>query len=173
VGSAAQSAQGGFAALAGAICRVHDGTRCLLDGAAASRLRACEDGQENRYLSGHSKDAKVLRSERESPTLLTLAGDSVFMRKKLEAVRRELQAGNGVDATQYRALQNVRARVNERYRDAIQWLRSRGWEEEARRFELMQRNLAPVKTENQLIADTLVAHNEGRTMDGQEQRASR
>jgi hypothetical protein len=112
------------------------------------------------------------RSEGESPTLLTLAGDSVFMRKKLEAVRRELQAGNGVDATQYRALQNVRAQVNERYRDAIDWLRSRGREEEARRFELMQRNLAPVKTENQLIADTLVAHNEGRTMDGQEQRAS-
>ena len=95
------------------------------------------------------------------------------MRKKLEAVRRKLQAGNGVDATQYRALQNVRARVNERYRDAIQWLRSRGRKEEARRFELMQRNLAPVKTENQLIADTLVAHNEGHTMDGQEQRASR
>ena len=51
-------------------------------------------------------------------------------------------------------------RSNERYRDAIAWLRSRGREEEARRFELMQRNLAPVKTENQLIADTLVAHNE-------------
>ena len=51
------------------------------------------------------------RSEGESPTLLTLAGDSVFMRKKLEAVRRELQAGNGVDATQYRSLQNVRAQV--------------------------------------------------------------
>jgi len=113
------------------------------------------------------------RSEGANPTLLTLAGDSVFMRKKLEAVRRELQAGQGVDAPQYRALQNVRARVNERYRDAIQWLRSRGREQEARRFELMQRNLAPVKTENQLIADTLVAHNEGRTMDGQEPRASR
>jgi hypothetical protein len=119
------------------------------------------------------KAQRPKRGEGENPTLLTRAGDSVFMRKKLEAVRWELQTGNGVDATQYRALQNVRAQVNERYRDAIQWLLSRGREEEARRFELMQRNLAPVKTENQLIADTLVAHNEGRTMDGQEQRVAR
>ena len=119
------------------------------------------------------KAQRPKRGEGENPTLLTRAGDSVFMRKKLEAVRWELQTGNGVDATQYRALQNVRAQVNERYRDAIQWLLSRGREEEARRFELMQRNLAPVKTENQLIADTLVAHNEGRTMDGREQRVAR
>jgi len=136
--------------------------------------------RQDRGLAKTAKKAAIYRatqrpprSERESPTLLTLAGDSVFMRKKLEAVRRELQAGNGVDATQYRALQNVRARVNERYREAIQWLRSHGREEEARRFELMQRNLAPVRTENQLIADSLAAPNEGRTMEGQGQRAAR
>jgi hypothetical protein len=57
------------------------------------------------------------------------------------------------------------ARVNERYREAIVWLRSRGLEEEAGRFELMQRNLTPVKTENQLIADILAVHSKKRAMN--------
>jgi len=87
----------------------------------------------------------------------TAAGDSVFMRKKLEAVKRELRANNTVaDRDGYRSLMNVRARVNERYGEAIQWLRQQGREEEARRFELMRRNLPPVRSEKQLIADALV-----------------
>ncbi|MEO7208175.1 MAG: relaxase/mobilization nuclease domain-containing protein [Steroidobacteraceae bacterium] len=100
----------------------------------------------------------------EGATLYTGAGDSIFMRKKLEAVKRELRAGKGVDPNQYRSLLNVRAQVNERYREAIHWLRSSGREEEARRFELMQKNLAPVKTENQLIAEALTARDEGRAV---------
>jgi hypothetical protein len=62
------------------------------------------------------------------------------------------------DRDAYRALTNVRAQVNERYGEAIQWLRQQGREEEARRFELMQRNLPPVRrSEQQLIAAAPVA----------------
>ena len=73
----------------------------------------------------------------------TAAGDSVFMRKKLEAVKQELRTtGNVADRDAYRSLMNVRAKVNERYGEAIHWLREQGREEEARRFELMHRNSA-------------------------------
>jgi hypothetical protein len=87
----------------------------------------------------------------------TAAGDSVFMSKKLEAVKRELRTtGKVVDRDAYRSLMNVRAKVNERYGEAIHWLRQQGREEEARRFELMQRNLPAVRSEQQLIADALL-----------------
>jgi hypothetical protein len=87
----------------------------------------------------------------------TAAGDSVFMRKKLEAVKKELRtAGKVVDRDAYRSLMNVRAKVNERYGEAIHWLRQQGREEEARRFELMQRHLPPVRSEKQLLADSLI-----------------
>jgi hypothetical protein len=80
------------------------------------------------------------------------------MRKKLEAIKKELGAtGKVPDRDAYRALMNVRAKVNERYGEAIHWLRQQGREEEARRFELMQRNLPPVRSEKQLVADALVA----------------
>jgi hypothetical protein len=94
-----------------------------------------------------------------SPTRLYLeAGDSIFMRKKLEAVKKELRAsGKVTDRDAYRSLMNVRAQVDERYGDAIHWLRKQGREEEARRFELMQRNLPTVRTEKQMIADALIA----------------
>jgi hypothetical protein len=46
--------------------------------------------------------------------------------------------------------------ANERYGEAIDWLRKQG-EDEARRFELMQRTLPPVRSEKQLIADALIA----------------
>lgn len=110
----------------------------------------------------------------ESSATFTLAGDSALMRKKLEAVKRELQAGgSAVDPRQYRSLLNVRAQVNERYGQAIEWLRGPGREEEARRSELLQRNLAPAKTENQLVADALAARGDGRTMKGLEPGAVR
>ena len=80
------------------------------------------------------------------------------MRRKLEAVKRELRTtGEIADREAYRALINVRAAVNERYGEAIRWLRQQGREEEARRFELMHKNLPPVRSENQLIADALRA----------------
>ncbi len=60
------------------------------------------------------------------------------------------------DRDAYRSLMNVRAQVNERYGEAIQWLRQQGREEEARRFELMQRKLPPVRSEKQLIGDVLM-----------------
>jgi hypothetical protein len=90
-------------------------------------------------------------------TLNTAAGDSVFMRKKLEAVKKELRTtGRVADRDAYRSLMSVRAQVNERYGEAIHWLRRQGREQEARRFELMHRNLPPVRSEQQLIADALL-----------------
>jgi hypothetical protein len=94
--------------------------------------------------------------------LNTGVGDSVFMRKKLEAIKRELRArGSVTDRDVYRSLVNVRAQVNERYGEAIHWLRQQGREEEARRFDLMRRNLPPVRSEKQLIADALIAPQSG------------
>jgi hypothetical protein len=81
------------------------------------------------------------------------------MRKKLEAVKRELRTnGKIADRNAYQSLLNVRAQVNERYGQAVLWLRGQGREEEARRFELMHRNLPPVRSEKQLIADAMVAN---------------
>jgi hypothetical protein len=98
------------------------------------------------------------RTSRQTSTLTTAAGDSVFMRKKLEAVKRELRTtGTMADRDAYRSLRNVRAQVNERYGEAIHWLRGQGREDEARRFEMMHRNLPPVRSERQLIADALLS----------------
>jgi hypothetical protein len=101
------------------------------------------------------------------------SGDSVFMRKKLEAIKRELRtAGKVSDRDAYRSLMNVRAQVNERYGEAIEWLRKQGREEEARRFELMQRTLPPVRSEKQLIADALIAQWQiGKGKDSEQDRA--
>lgn len=91
------------------------------------------------------------------PETMNAAGDSVFMRRKLEAVKRELRTtGNVADRDAYNSLMNVRAQVSQRYREAIHWLRRQGREEEARRFELMHRNLPPVRSEQQLMADALL-----------------
>ena len=98
------------------------------------------------------------RKARPEPERYTEAGDSQFMRKKLEVVKRELaQQGTVADREAYGALLNVRAQVTARYTEAIAWLRSQGREAEARRFELMQRTLPPVRTENQLIAEAILA----------------
>jgi hypothetical protein len=42
------------------------------------------------------------------------AGDLTFMRRKVEAVMRELRAGQGPDAWHYRSLLDIRARANDR-----------------------------------------------------------
>jgi hypothetical protein len=82
---------------------------------------------------------------------------AVFMRKKLEAVKRELRTqGAVVGREAYPAFLNVRARVDERYAEAIDWLRRQGREDEARRFELMQRTLPPVRSERQLMAEAVI-----------------
>jgi hypothetical protein len=108
--------------------------------------RAVQRNQEGRPVAGATKD------------LYTEAGDSVFMRKKLEGIKKELRATGTVDDREaYRSLLNVRSQVNERYREAIDWLRKQGRDSEAHRFELMQRNLPPVRTEKQLIAEALIA----------------
>ena len=100
----------------------------------------------------------------------TAAGDSVFMRKKLEAVKKELRTtGKVADRDAYRSLMNVRAQVNERYGEAIHWLRRQGREEEARRFELMHRNLPPVRSEQQLMADALLGKRRHDNNRGNEQ----
>ena len=108
------------------------------------------------YRAAHREPKNSGGSVRSSP-LPTAAGDSVFMRKKLEAVKRELRMRGGIaNRDAYRSLVNVRAQVNERYTEAIQYLRAQGREEEARRFELMHRNLPPVRSEKQIIAQALV-----------------
>jgi hypothetical protein len=112
------------------------------------------------------------RSSGQSSPLITAAGDSVFMRKKIEAVKRELRVtGTVADRDAYRSLMNVRAKVNERYGEAIIWLRGQGREEEAQRFELMHRVLPPVRSEKQLIADAFVARQpEGKGIDNNQSR---
>ncbi len=108
------------------------------------------------YRAAHRKPKNPGASELPA-TLNTAAGDSVFMRKKLEAVKKELRTtGKVADRDAYRSLMNVRAKVSERYGEAIHWLRRQGREQEARRFELMHRNLPPVRCEQQPIADALL-----------------
>jgi hypothetical protein len=108
------------------------------------------------YRAAH-REPKASRTAVQDRALNTPAGDSVFMRRKLEAVKRELGTnGKVADREGYKSLMNVRAGVNERYREAIHWLREQGREEEARRFELMRRNLPPVRSEKQLIADAFL-----------------
>jgi hypothetical protein len=92
----------------------------------------------------------------------TQAGDSIFMRRKLEAVRRELSSARTVkDRVAYRSLMNVRAKVDDRYHEAIKWLREQGRDQEAKRFELMHRALPRVRSEKQIIADALVSQQRG------------
>lgn len=124
------------------------------------------------YRAAH-REPKNPGTSGQPATLNTTAGDSLFMRNKLEAVKRELRTtGKVADRDAYRALANVRAQVNERYGEAIQWLRQQGREEEARRFELMQRTLPPVRSERQLIADALIARQQiGKDKDSEQGRA--
>jgi hypothetical protein len=127
-------------------------------GVAATATRREDRG----FIKTHKKTPIYRAAHREPQTepratLRTAAGDSVFMRKKLEAVKRELRTtGSVADRDAHPSLNNVRARVDERYAEAILWLRERGREEEARRFEMMHRNLPPVRSENQLIAEALI-----------------
>jgi diadenosine tetraphosphate (Ap4A) HIT family hydrolase len=120
------------------------------------------------YRAAHRKP-KNPGTSGQAATLTTAAGDSVFMRRKLEAVKRELRTtGTVEDRDGYRSLMNVRAKVNERYGEAIHWLRQQGREEEARRFELMQQHLPQVRSEKQMIADAMVAQQQvspGRNKD--------
>lgn len=132
-------------------------------GVAATATRREDRG----FVKTHKKTAiyraaqrspKASGTARPSSPLYTMAGDSVFMRKKLEAVKRELRTNGTVrDREGFGSLMNVRAKVNDRYHEAIGWLRQQGREEEARRFELMQRTLPRIRSEKQLIADALVS----------------
>jgi hypothetical protein len=143
-------------------------------GVAATATR-----REDRGFDKTHKKTPIYRAARREPknpgasgqssTLNSAAGDSVFMRKKLEAVKRELRRSDTVeDRDANLSLMNVRAKVNERYGEAISWLRQQGREEEARRFELTRLNLPQVRSEKQLIADALVVQQEvghGRNRD--------
>ena len=131
-------------------------------GVAATATR-----REDRGFVKTNKKTPIYRASQRKPknpassgkpeTLITEAGDSMFMRRKLEAVKRELRTtGKVADRDAHRSLMNVRAQVNERYGEAIQWLRQQGREEEARRFELLHRLLPPVRSEKQIIADALL-----------------
>jgi diadenosine tetraphosphate (Ap4A) HIT family hydrolase len=131
-------------------------------GVAATATRREDRG----FVKTHKKTPIYRAAQRElrnprstgATQLHTDEGDSVFMRKKLEAIKRELRTeGKVSDRDAYRSLMNVRAQVNERYGEAIDWLRKQGREDEARRFEIMQRTLPPVRSEKQLIAEALIA----------------
>jgi len=132
-------------------------------GVAATATRREDRG----FVKTHKKTSIYRAAHREPrnpgapgqpETMNTAAGDSVFMRRKLEAVKRELRTtGTVEDRDGYRSLLNVRAKVNKRYGEAINWLRQQGREEEARRFELMQQHLPQVRSEKQMIADAVVA----------------
>jgi hypothetical protein len=132
-------------------------------GVAATATRRADRG----FVKTHKK-TPIYRAANRAPkipgtsgkltTLNTVAGDSVFMRKKLEAVKRELRTtGTVADPDAYRSLMTARAQVNEHYGEAIRWLRGQGREDEARRFELMHRNLPAVRSEKELIADALIS----------------
>jgi hypothetical protein len=131
-------------------------------GVAATATR-----REDRGFVKTNKKTPIYRASQRKPKnpassgkpeeLITEAGDSMFMRRKLEAIKRELRTtGKVADRDAHRSLMNVRAQVNERYGEAIQWLRQQGREEEARRFELLHRSLPPVRSEKQTIADALL-----------------
>jgi hypothetical protein len=67
----------------------------------------------------------------------------------------------------------VRARVDERYQEAIRWSRQQGRDEEARRLGMMRRNLPPVRSEKQLIAEALMIGHRGlQERDGDQSRRS-
>ena len=144
-------------------------------GVAATATRREDRG----FVKTHKKTPIYRAAQREyknpgtpgrPATLNSAAGDSVFMRRKLEAVKRELRTtGTIADRDAYRSLMNVRAQVNERYGEAIHWLRGQGREDEARRFEMMHRNLPPVRSERQLIADTLLGKPQQDRARGNEQ----
>jgi hypothetical protein len=121
------------------------------------------------YRAAQRERNNVGTSKQPAP-LTTVAGDSVFMRRKLETVKKELRTtGKVADRDAYRSLMNVRAQVNERYVEAIHWLRRQGREQEARRFELMHRNLPPVRSEQQLMADALLGKRQQGNDKGDEQ----
>lgn len=103
----------------------------------------------------HQQGARMAASGVE---FYTDAGDSKFMRRKLEAVKRELRTyGSVQDKAAYQALLNVRADVRKRWQAAVDLLRKAGREEEARRFERTLANMPAVQTEKQLIAQALMA----------------
>jgi diadenosine tetraphosphate (Ap4A) HIT family hydrolase len=128
-------------------------------GVAATATRREDRG----FAKTHKRTAIFRAAQRHAePTAeasrITAAGDSTFMRKKLDAVRRELRTRGAVqDRKAYRSLIDVRAAVDQRYAEAARWLRTQGREDEAHRFEAMQRQLPPVRSENALIADALIA----------------
>lgn len=129
--------------------------------------------REDRGLVKTGKKTAIYRAAKRAPMparaagigreLYTEAGDSVFMRKKLEAIRRELRETGAVDDQRaYAALLERRSMVTARYQAAIDWLTMAGRTEEAKRFELMQQRLPAVRTEKQLIVDELMAQQRGR-----------
>jgi len=133
---------------------------CMTElGVAATATRRQDRGlgktqKKDAIYRAAQRDPKPDRASKGVQSLYTEAGDSVFMRKKLEAVKKDLRAfGSVEDQGAYRALLDVRDQVSSRYRDAVTWLRGEGREEEARRFELALASLPPVRTERQQLAE--------------------
>ncbi len=88
--------------------------------------------------------------------LVTREGDSTFMRRKLEGLRKELAAkGKIEDRESYRKLLDLRAKVLDRYTAGIQWLEASARHEEARRLGVARNALPAVRTERQMIQDIL------------------
>lgn len=121
--------------------------------------------QRNQATKGKGKSTTALYTE---------AGDSVFMRRKLEAIKKELRERGSVEDKQaYQALLNVRSAVNSRYDEAAAYMRSQGREAEARRFEATKHSLPAVRTEKQMIADAFMAQARGGREAGREEQKVR
>lgn len=98
--------------------------------------------------------------------LVTREGDSTFMRRKLEGVRKELAARGTIrDRESYAKLLDLRAQVLDRYGAGIRWLEASARFEEAKRLRVACDALPAVRTERQMIQDVLVQRSEQRRLE--------
>lgn len=128
---------------------------CLCElGVPATATRSADRGRVTTHKRGAIHHAMVRPARSDSAKrLITAAGDSTFMRKKLEALKRELRSSGAVqDQAAYAALLQSRAEVHGRYRDAARYLRGQGRLDEAMRFEAQLASLPAVQTEREQLA---------------------
>ena len=106
-----------------------------------------------------SVEGDVAKKEKRDPQpLYTQEGDSTFMRKKLDSVRREIaKTGRLEDRVAQGKLTVSRLVVLQRYNEAIAFLKSQGRTQAAQRFESARERLPPVRTEKQLVVAAWVA----------------
>ena len=130
-------------------------------------VAATATAKVDRGLASTHKKTSVYRSvegdvatkeKRDLRPLFTKEGDSTFMRKKLDSVRREIaKSGRLDDRVAQGKLTVSRGVVLQRYNEAIAFLKSQGRMQAAQRFESARDRLPPVRTEKQLVVAAWVA----------------